>query len=361
MKKVDEVFFLSGQGNHEFGTKILVELSELFGQRCQFDHLAINKYSDGEFDNRIVNYEKIKGKTIIFYQSMSSQELVDEALDLIWACKHQYGASYIIGVFPFLWNRRQDPMMKEDEKERWSKKIVKKDEIQRLKKTIHLLSVCGINEMMVATPHSNAMKNACDEHGIKFHEIDPSALFATTVQTFVSSEEQSLIKIYAPDAGSIPRAVNLAKIIHCSVLFNLKNRAINNKTSIVKEEASEMERLVNEFRTYYNYDNIEYITPELVKQKIIIMIEDEVASGETANNTGQMLQKFNVKSIFLFATHPVLTFGWRNKLFYCDPFKKIIMTDTIKRGFDKRTGGKIFDISLAPLFGSSLFKILNKL
>lgn len=361
MTKTEDVIFLSGQGNHELGLKILEELSELFGSRCQFDHITINKYPDGELDNRIVNHEKIKGKTVVLYQSVYSQELLDEAIDLIWACKHQYGAGYIVAVFPFLWNRRQDPMMKEDKKEKWSKKIVKKDEIQRLRKTIHLLSVCGVDELMVATPHSSAMANACTEYKIKFHEIDPSSLFSTTVQTFVPHEYHHLIKIYAPDAGSIPRAVNLANLLHCPVLFNLKNRAINDKTSIIEEEVNERDGLVKEFRDYYKFQEIYYITPELVKNVIIIMVEDEVASGGTANDTGQMLQKFEAKSIFLLATHPVLTPGWRNKLFYNYPFTKIIMTNTIPRGYDKRTGGRVFDITVAPMFGASLFKILNRL
>lgn len=306
MQKTD-VVFLSGQGNHELGLKILDELSELFGSRCQFDHITINKYPDGELDNRIVNHSKIKGKTVVLYQSVFSQEMLDEAIDLIWACKHQYGATYIIAVFPFLWNRRQDPMMTEDKKEKWSKKIVKQDEVQRLRKTIHLLSCCGVNELMVATPHSNAMENACIEYGIKFHEIDPSSLFATTIQTFVPHEDHHLIKIYAPDAGSIPRAVNLANLLHCPVLFNLKHRAINDKTSIVEEKIEERDNLVNEFRDYYKFQEIYYINPELVKNMIIIMIEDEVASGSTANDTGQMLQRLTAKSVFLLATHPVLS------------------------------------------------------
>jgi len=362
MKNTEEIVFLSGNGNHHLGSKILTDLSELLGRQCTFNHINFSKYPDGELDNRIVNHENINGKVVVFYQSMFSHELVHEAEDLLWAIKHQYGARYVIGIFPFLLNRRQDPAMKEGEKEKWSKKIAKPHEIQRLKKTIHLLKVCGVDEMLVATPHSNEMSKACDEYGIKFHEINPSKLFATTVQTFIPDEEdQKQISVYAPDAGSIPRAIDLARILNNPVVFNLKNRATNDKTSILNHRDEEIENLEKEFKDYYNFENIHYINPALVENKNMIMIEDEVASGGTANDTARLLQKMGAKSVILFATHPVLTLGWRNKLFFNDPFTKIAMTDTIPRNYEKRTGGKIFDISLSQLFASSLFKIIEGL
>lgn len=356
----EEVIFLSGQGNHQLGAKILSELSELFGQRCLFNHINFNKHSEGEFDNRIVNFEKINGKIVVLYQSMYELELLYEAMEFIRACKNQYGAKYVIGVFPFLWNRRQDSVMEETEKERWLRKVAKPDEIQRLNQTVYFLKCAGLDEMIVATPHSSAMKKACIEYGIKFYEIDPSPIFANKAQTFYP-EEQDSIYTYAPDAGSIPRAINLARILNRPVLFNLKNRAINSITSILNETKEEMEKLTKEFREYYKYKLIHYITPENVMDKIIIMVEDEVASGGTSNNTGQLLKKLGAKSVLLFATHPVLTWGWRNKLFINNPFTKIIMTDTIPRGYEKRTGGKVTDISLDSLFASSLFKVLNTL
>lgn len=362
MKNVQkEVVFLCGNGNYELSSDILKVISELFGQTCTFDHINFNKWPEGEFDNRIVQYEKIKGKVVVFFQSMYTLELSREALDLIWACKHQYGARSIIGVFPFLLNRRQDPMMSENDKEPFSKKVAKPDEIQRLKQTIHLLRVCGVDEMLVATPHSVIMARECANYGIKFHEIDPSSLFATTLETYVHPENRSLVKIYSPDAGSLLRAINLAKILHCPALFSLKNRATNNKTSIVSTKEKEVAKMVDDFKAHYNFDEIYYADPNLVAGQIIAIVEDEVASCTTVNDTGLLLKQYQAKAILLFATHAVLTFGWRNKLFHLDPFTKIIMTDTIPRGNDKRTGGKIFDLSLAPLFGSSIFRILDRI
>ncbi len=362
MKNVEKIVFLSGNGNHQLGSEILKELSELLGENCEFDHINYNDWPDGEPDDRIVKYEKIKGKTVVFYQSIYSQELQTEAFDLIWAIKHQYGAKYVIAIFPFFWNRRQDPISNENEKEGpWSKKILKPDEIKRLERSIHLFSVCGVNEMMVATPHSNAMSKLCKKYNIVFHEINPASLFATKINTFVRLEDRNKLRTYAPDIGSMERAIEMGRIFNCPVLFNQKNRAINSEISIVQKEENEIKELILELKKFYKFEDIHHMTHELVQDNIMIMVEDEIASGTTANDTGRLLQGTKAKSIILVATHTVLTPGWRNKLFNKNPFEKIIVTNTIYRGYEKRTGGLIIDISVASLFADSLFQILKSL
>ena len=357
--KLENFFFLSGNGNHNLGYKILNTVSELMGNKLSFSHINYNNYLDGEPDNRIVSYKEIENKTVVFYQSMYNQELMNEALDFIAAVKHQYKARYVIAIFPFLYGRRQDPIMNENEKdEPWSKKIAKPDEIQRLENHIRLLKTVGVNEMMVATPHSSKMAKLCDQYEIIFHEIDPSPLFAKTIRTFIPDED---IELYSPDLGSLQRATKLASILRCPIIFNEKKRLKNNTISIVENNTTNSQELENELRKYYNFPDIHCITPELISEKNIIIVEDEVSSGSTANNTGLMLREKKAKSIMLFATHPVLTDGWRNQLFLSNPFTKIVMTDTIDRGYKKRTGGLITDVSVASLFGSSLFKLLNKL
>lgn len=364
MKDVNkEIVFVGGQGNYQLFFKILKDLGELLGNRCSHEPILFDKHSEGEFNSRFEDYKKIQGKVVVFYQSMYSQELFDEALDLIWACKHQYGAKYIIGVFPFMWNRRQDPIMKEEDKiEKWSKKTARPHEIQRLRESIYFLKCAGIDEMLVVSPHSILMKKFCEDYEVKFNEIDVSVTFASRIQTFVPFEDYGLVKVYAPDAGSIPRAVNLARILHCPVLFNLKQRAINLKTTIVDEEKEEIEKLEKEFRTYYDYEKIFYnISSELVDKKVIIMVEDEVTSGGTSNDTGKLLKQYGAKSILLFVTHPVLASGWISRLFHDNPYSKIVMTDSIPRGYGKSTHGKIVDVSVSGMIASSLFKVLDRL
>jgi phosphoribosylpyrophosphate synthetase len=357
---MENTVFLCGNGNHPLFAQVLRKLGEFFGQSCKFDHIYFNKYPEGELDNRIPKYEKIKGKTIVLFQSFKSMEFLEllcETLDLLWALKHQYGAKRIIVIFSFLCNRRQDPLMETDPNNIW--KTPKPDEFQRLRMTISFLSHCGVDEIVVPTPHSGEMKKACKEYNIIFHEIDLSHLFAEAIKTFVSEDDLSLVNIYAPDLGSIPRAVNLAKILTCPVLFNLKNRIIYNQTSIKEEKEEELKEIMENLIEQYNFSKIHYVTKELVTGKIMAIVEDEIASGGTANDTGQMLKRLNSKYNLLFATHPLFTWGWRNKLFFKNPFEKIAITDSIERPYEKRTGGQLVDISIAPIIASTLFRILR--
>ena len=180
--KVDlnEIVFLCGNGNHPLSAKVLEGLKEFFGQSCKFDHINFNKFYEGELDNRIPNYLKINGKTVVLFQTMSSQELVDEMMDLIWACKKQYGAKKLILISSFVWYRRQDPEMEESLDNLFGKKA-KPDEIQRLRMLMDNLSHNGVDELITVTPHSITMSEACKEFGIIFHEIDPSSLFVDTM------------------------------------------------------------------------------------------------------------------------------------------------------------------------------------
>ncbi|MDP1760232.1 MAG: phosphoribosyltransferase family protein [Candidatus Woesebacteria bacterium] len=359
MKK-EEIMFLSGSGNYRFGFKVLQKLNELSGQNVfSFDHINYNEFPEGELDNRIPSYGKIKNKTIVLFQSMHTQELVTETLDLLWAIKHQYQAKNIICIFPFMWNRRQDPKMEIDKNE--LERIPKPDEFQRLRMIISMLQHCGMDDLIVATPHSKTMFETCKEFNVIMHEIDPSELFVERIRTFVPESELGLIRSYAPDRGSIIRAVKIAKMLNCPIFFNLKNRMIYNETSIVTTEGINLKEKEEELRVKYSFPEIHYVTSELVKDKIMLIVEDEIASGGTANSTAKLLRKNGAKDIFLLATHPVLTMGWKNKLFNENPFTRIIATDSIPRHYKKRTGGLIVDVSITQQVASSLFQILNRL
>lgn len=357
MKNIEDVNFYSGKGNYQLAIESLEKLTELVGQSCKLSHINFNRFPEGELDNRFASHQKIMGKTNVFFQSITSLDLSMETLDLTWAASHQYGSKRTIGVFSFMWNRRQDSLMEiGSDDEPWKK--AKPDEIQRLRQYISLLAYCGIKDMVVATPHSSTMAKYCKEFRVNFHEIDPSPLFVEKVLTFVPDEELHLVNVYSPDLGSVGRAVKMAKLLKCPVLFNLKNRLIYNETCIVSADEKEINKLTEELRKKYDYLEIFYATSELVSNKIIIMIEDEVASGGTANSTGQLLKSKNAKSIFIFVTHSVFTWGWKNKFLQENPFTKIIMTNSIHRDYEKRTGGLIVDVSLASPIASTLFKLL---
>ncbi|MFA5184189.1 MAG: ribose-phosphate pyrophosphokinase-like domain-containing protein [Patescibacteria group bacterium] len=349
----DQVLFFSGNGNHQLGVKILVSLGEFIGADLYFRHINFARFGDAEQDDKIPKYEEVAGKTIVLYQSMYTAELQEEFLQLCWALKHQYQAQHIIAVVPFLRFRRQDHHEKNEE-------------INRLRMLIDRLAHAGVNQLVVATPHSvENMETNCRDFGIGFFPIDMSENFARTIKPFlaaagITETAADKVIIYAPDEGSIYRAIMLARLLGRGVAFNLKKRGLNNAAEIIQAEKEEILRLTERCKKTFNFPDLYYATPENIRGKVILMIEDEIASGETANKTGHLLKSFGAQTIFFAATHAVCTPGWQRKLFFDNPFEKTFIADSIPRSYENRTGGLMHDVTVSETIAAELFQILRR-
>jgi len=342
---LNNVIAYSGNGHHSLGAKALFKFGEYAGIDMTFQHTNFSDHPDGEPDNTPNKPQNIAGKVVIHYQSMYTMALMEESLDAIWAYKKQYKAAYVIGVFPFLIFRRQDHPEKFNE-------------VYRLRMIIDRLAHAGLDEMIVVTPHSNQMKKCCDEFGIKFTAVDMSNTFAEVLSTYLPDNNSNII-VHAPDEGSIYRAIKLAKALKVPVYFNVKDRGMNNVIKFVELDETESDVIVKRVRQLHQYEDIHYAYADSVKDKTIVMIDDEVSTGSTANENARSLKEFGAKQIFFVVTHPVLTSGWRKKLLHLNPFDKIIMATTIPRDYSKSTGGYIYDISVSSQLGSALFKSVS--
>jgi ribose-phosphate pyrophosphokinase len=345
MKNLDNVLFYSGNGNHQLGAKILLQLREYLGHDINFSHIDFGQFADGESDASIPRFSGIAGQTIVFYQSIYNQALLEEALDLIWAMKRQYQAAYLIAVIPFLTFRRQDHEEKQQE-------------ICRLKMVIDRLHHAGVDELITVCPHSKLLPKYCSEFGVTLRPVDPAPIFASTIKTYLPDNPV----IYSPDEGSIARAIDLAKLTHSQVVFTLKERGVNNEANIKPENTAEIKEIIAKYQKEKKFSEIYYADfqdAEKIAGQAIIMVEDEISTGGTANTTGQHLKALGARTIFLAAVHPVLTAGWRRRLFDNNPFAKIILGDTIPRGYEKMTGGRIHDISVADLVAQAVYNSLQ--
>lgn len=349
MKEIikNNVLFFSGNGNHALGKKILEDLSEYVGIDLNFRHINFSRFSDIEPDNKIPLYESIAGKTVVLYQSMFNDRLMEEFLELCWAMKRQYQAKKIIAVVPFLRFRRQDH----------SEKI---EEIDRLRMLIDRLKHAGVDQLITVTPHSSKMMSKnCQTYGIEFHPTDMSEIFAQAIRTLLDGEEKNTL-IYAPDEGSISRAVGLAQILGFEVIFTLKKRGLNNTAAIAGPDQQEIDELIARAQQELDFPEISYATADKIRGAIILMVEDEIASGETANKTGRRLKSLGADTLIFSATHAVCTAGWQRKLFYQDPFDKIFIADSIPRDYENRTGGKMHDLSVSGVMAAELYKVLKE-
>lgn len=81
----------------------------------------------------------------------------------------------------------------------------------------------------------------------------------------------------------MPRAINLAKLLNCKVIFSIKERGLNNEISFVQADFEEISLLQENLAKKYEFsiDNLEYAFKENIDNKIIAMVEDEVSSGSS--------------------------------------------------------------------------------
>lgn len=345
MNNLENYLFYYGRTNKELGHRVLKQLSELLGQSIKFNLIDFGTWRDGCPNDKIVNFEEVKGKNIIFFDSLTSKTAMFDYLSLAYTFKHQYKAASVIAVNPFILVRRCDHEEKTEE-------------IQYLRQYLHFLSVAGVNELIAVTPHSDYMGKTAREYGIKFTPVYTD--FSRTLKTIVPKNEP--IIIYSPDAGSIPRAIAHAKKISAStVVFDLKLRKSNNKTEIIQAEQDVVDeiKVKNNIEFDFDFEKIKYISEIDVKDVNVIMIDDELSSGNTAVNTAKKLLRKGAKAIYFAFTHPVCVNGWKPTLFSEKIFTKVLAQNTIIRDEENRTGGKIIDCFTSEVVAAALYEIIT--
>lgn len=330
---------LSGNGNYELAEKTIRYINNSTSKTFSFSHIDYDNYADSEADFKIERPEKIKNKVVILFQSMNNIEMQEEFLTLAFACKHQYKAKYLIAVLPFFRYRRQE------RKEKFN-------EINRNLMLVKFMQAAGVDEVIFCDIHSKTTLDFCQEHNILAHNVSSAKIVAELLEPII--EDKKNLKIYSPDEGSIERALVLAEFIKAPIIYNLKSRKWSGKIEQVENEAK-----IKKLNEKYG-SKVKLACQENVKNQIIIMFEDEIATGSTAKLTGTKLKEMGAKKLIFSATHPVCTNGWKRVFIFDTPFDHIILGNTLPRGYEKSTGGRIINASVHPVIAIRLISIMKK-
>ncbi|MBT7228747.1 ribose-phosphate pyrophosphokinase-like domain-containing protein, partial [Candidatus Parcubacteria bacterium] len=323
---------------------IVNELTPVGQKDLVFNHLDYDEFPD-EPDLRIQRPENIKGKHALIFNSCHNREMLEEFHTLVWAAKHQYGAASVTGIMPFMRYRRQDH----------AEKI---HEINRNRMLIHGLASAGTDRFIVCDIHSKVTLQNCKEFGIKAWNVDPSSVFAAELMPLVEKarEEGREFYIHAPDIGSIPRAVTMAKIISAKVSANPKERLPNGETRII-EDPAELEAIQKQY-------DIEIIfADEKLAGAEICIREDEVATAGTGNKAAHKLIRLGAYKVHFSGTHPVCAPGWKRKMFDGDPFGLVMFGNTIEHhnSYKYSTGGRVKRMDMSKVIAHQLFEVMKKI
>ncbi len=336
---------IGGTGNHALSIEIIDWIKTVTGTgiKLSFNHIDFDKFGDGEPDFKIQNPEIIKDKIVILIQSMYTPVLQEQFLTLAWAAKEQYKAKHVIAVLPFIRFRRQD-------------RKEKKHEINRNLMLAHNIKFHGVDQVIFCDIHSKTSLENCEKVGLKAYNVSPAPVFAKIAKTELESLSgtKNKVWVYSPDEGSISRALELAKILNISVLVDLKNRSNDGTVTSVQDD-DKLKELEEKYQT-----KLTAAEPKHVKGATIIVREDELSSGGTAVLAGWKLKNDRAAKLIFFATHPVCVRGWKRKFVDSNPFDLAILGNTIPRGYEKSTGGRVGHASMGKVIAQQLILVMKE-
>ncbi len=263
--------FISGTGNYPLSSMVLEHLRNLSGLDLQFLHLDSDFFADGESDLRIPKYKELADRHLVIFQSMTSLKKTDELLTLVWAATKQYGAKSVTCVIFFCAYRRQDHPDKPKE-------------IERSRYLANQLGAAGANRIIFCDIHSQRVITNFEEHGMEVVNVSAVSAFASLLLPLTTLHHQrgALVVVDSPDLGSFHRAVSLAKILKVPVALGLKNRLITGQTEIKSSED-----VLADLRQQ-NKD-VELLPDDALVGALVIMIDDEVATGGTSQKRARHL------------------------------------------------------------------------
>ncbi len=338
---------------YRFDRQALALMNRTAGLKLTFDHILSERWPDGELGHRPTEYAKIAGKHVILFACPTTDRLELEMRDMITACKKQYGGKSLTLGMSFLRYRRQD---RQD----------KHHEINRLRWFIGDLKHWGVDHLVLCEPHSVVCtKKFCREFGLPVTIADTTELFAEAMTPLLQTIGRSNFVVYAPDFGSVGRAIALAQATGTSVVALPKKRLYGDE--VVTGFCFSEDDFLRQIRRSYGDAVPVSCNVGDVKGRYVAVRDDEVSTGSTAIATSHQLRAAGALGTYFIATHAVCTAGWSTKLALHSnrpPFDNIWFGNTRPRGeeggYRESSGGRIQTVDLAPVFARAMVVALRK-
>ncbi|MFQ5744926.1 MAG: ribose-phosphate pyrophosphokinase [Acidobacteriota bacterium] len=269
--------------------------------------IDIGTFSDGEVCCQI--QENVRGSDVFILQSTCrpvNRNLM-ELLIMIDAARRA-SAARITAVVPYFGYARQD------------KKDAPRVPITA-KLVADLLVTAGADRILAMDLHAGQIQG--------FFNIPVDHLFAAPVAVkCIKQMELDDLVLVAPDAGAVERARAIAKRLEAGLAIIDKRRPRANK--------AEAMHVIGE-----------------VDGCNVILYDDLVDTAGTLTEAAAALQKAGARSVYAFATHPVLS-GPAVESIVESSFEKVIVTDTIPLSETAAACTNILVLSVAELFGDAI-------
>ncbi|HLC79188.1 MAG TPA: ribose-phosphate pyrophosphokinase [archaeon] len=294
----EEFSFFAGSSNPELAKEIAKELKTPLGK------VELTKFADGE---NYVNYlESVRGKHVYILQStgLPQNDNLMELLLMIDAAKRA-AAERVTCVIPYYGYAKQD--RKANDREPITAKLVAK-----------LIQAAGADSVLTMDLHADQVQG--------FFDIRADFIYASgTLTKYIQKKSLKNTIVMAPDVGSTKRARKYANILGTELAVADKRRPKPNQSEVVN--------LIGD-----------------VKNKVCIIVDDEINTGGTVVNAAAAAIKNGAKEVYVLASHGVFASNALEKI-EKSPIKEVIVTNSLPQ---KNLGKKITVISVAPLIAQTI-------
>ena len=271
--------------------------------------VEIKKFNDGEIYCKVK--QSVRGSHVFVIQPTSpdTNHNLMELLILVDALKRA-SAEEITAVIPYYGYARQD------------RKVGAREPITA-KLVANLIMTSGIDRVVTFDLHVDQIQGFFD---IPLDNLEAMPLIAE----YILDKQIKDIVVVSPDAGGTARARKLAELLNASLAIIDKRRTKHNETKVMN--------IIGE-----------------VRNKTAILVDDMIDTGNTMVNATQSLLENGVISVYVCATHAVLS-GDVIKRLDSSKINEIITTNTINIPDEKRIK-KLKIITVAPLLAESIRRI----
>jgi len=294
----------AGNANPQLAARIAEYLNHPLGA------IELTQFSDGEV--RCQLQENVRG-TDVFIIQPTCRPVNLSVMELLIMCDaaRRSSAARITAVMPYYGYARQD----------------KKDE-PRVPVTAKLVAdqlvAAGADRVLAMDLHAGQIQG--------FFNIPVDHLFAAPVAVdyFASMNLEDVVMV-APDAGAVERARAIAKRLHAGLAIIDKRRPRANK-AIAMHVIGDVEGCN------------------------AILYDDMIDTGGTLTQGAKALMDNGAKSVYAFATHPVLS-GPAIERIEEGSCSKVIVTDTIPLTEEAAACSDILVLSVAEMIGEAIRNI----
>jgi ribose-phosphate pyrophosphokinase len=295
----------SGSANPKLSAAIADYLGMPLGK------VDLERFPDGEI---FVQYEEnIRRADVFIIQPTSSppNENLMELLIMLDAARRA-SAARITAVLPFFGYARQD------RKDRPRVPIT-------AKLVANLLTVAGANRIITMDLHSQQIQG--------FFDIPVDHLYAAPVMVpYMKEKLGNDCVVVSPDSGSVKMAMAYGDMLGAGIAVVAKRR--------INADAVASSHLVGD-----------------VAGKTCVIVDDLTSTAGTLLAAAEQLKKVGAGKVYVAVSHCLLNEKGRERIKNSEIIEELITTDGVP--IQDNLGGKITQLSIAPLMGEAIKRIHN--